>query len=209
MSTERKPKLEVIEPKKDVGDIEALFLDTELGDGITSTTWHNIPVDKPKTYFRVHPDPAYRRRTELYTHKIEGVIGETHYIIAPAMRGVITKARPCTLVVCVYRDGSPRLWPLKFPREGEKDNEGWMTARSAAKVGMERWVTIEWVRRGYLTRDAQPGYAPDPDWSKLPPFDEMIRLAFGVDGIIRDTEHPIYRELFGIAPAHPRGDDDL
>ena len=27
-----------------------------------------------------------------------------------------------------------------------------------------------------MTRDAQPGYAPDPDYSKLPPFNELVRL---------------------------------
>lgn len=51
-----------------------------------------------------------------------------------------------------------------------------------------------------MTRDAQPGYAPDPDFSKLPPFNELVRLAFGEQGIIRDKSHPIYRELYGIRP---------
>jgi hypothetical protein len=95
MSTDRKPKLvDVTAPKKDIEDIEALFLDTALGDGITNNTWHSIPVDKPKTFFRVHPDQGYRRRTEMFKYKVEGVIGETFYIIAPSMRGRIQKARP-------------------------------------------------------------------------------------------------------------------
>ena len=29
-------------------------------------------------------------------------------------------------------------------------------------------------KRSYLTRDALPGYAPDPDWRKLPPFNELV-----------------------------------
>jgi hypothetical protein len=51
-----------------------------------------------------------------------------------------------------------------------------------------------------MTRDALSGYAPDPDYSKLPPFNELVRLGFGEHGIIRDATHPIFRELMG-APA--------
>ena len=51
------------------------------------------------------------------------------------MRGVIDEASPCTIVTVVYRDGTPRLWPIKFPRDGERDNDAWITARSCAKIG--------------------------------------------------------------------------
>ena len=195
-------------PVPDAGDIEALWLDPALGDGIVDVTYHSVPVGKPRDFFRTVLDPAYRRRTEIYVHKPEGAIDEQHYIIAPAMQGRIEEARPCTLVTVVYRDGSPRLWPIKFPKEGERDNNAWTTARAAAKVAMERWVKLIWVKQAYLTRDAQPGYAPDPDFSKLPTFNELVRLGFGDHGIIRDTAHPIYRELFGIRPDKPAGNAD-
>ena len=180
-------KIKLIKPvPDDAADIEELWLDTTLGDGITDTHWHTIPVDKPKNYFRMHPDPAYRRRTEIYTHKPEGVIDVQHYIVGPKLRGRILEAQPCTLVVVVYRDGTPRLWPLKFPRPGDKDNDAWVSARSAARVGLTKWTKLVWVSRAYQTRDAQKGYAPEPDFSKLPPFNEMVKLAFGADGVMRD-----------------------
>lgn len=190
----------------DAADIEALWLDQKLGDGIVDVSYHTVPVGKPRDFFRVVTDRAYRRRTEIYTHKPEGVIDELSYIVAPSMRGQITEAQPCTLVTVVYRDGSPRLWPIKFPRDGERDNEAWTSARSAAKAAMERWVKLVWSRRAYMTRDAQPGYAPEPDFSKLPLFNELVRLAFGDHGIIRDKSHAIYRELYGIKP-ETAGDD--
>jgi hypothetical protein len=197
----------------DATDIESLWLDPALGDGIVNVNYHEIPIGKPKDYFRTHPEPAYRRRTEIYVHKVEGMIDEQWYIIAPSMRGQIEEAQPCTLVTVVYRDGSPRLWPIKLPRDGEKDNAAWESARAAAKIGIDRWTKLIWVRRAYLTREALPGYAPDPDFSKLPSFNELVRLAFGEQGIIRDESHPIYRELFGAAPKKPVDDageiDDL
>ena len=136
------------------------------------------------------------------------MIDEAHYIVAPPMHGKIVEARPCTLVTVVYRDGSPRIWPISFPRAGEKDNDAWISARAAAKIGMEKWTKLVWVRRAYQTREAQPGFAPDPDFSKLPPFNELVQLAFGGSGIIRDETHSIYRDLFGSAPMQPTDDAD-
>ena len=51
-----KPKLEVVDnpqspTPRDALDIEALFQDPALGDGLTDTNWHTIPVDKPKDFF--------------------------------------------------------------------------------------------------------------------------------------------------------------
>jgi hypothetical protein len=207
-----KPKLAVVdEPKlitpEDAKDFDSLWLDPGLGDGIVDVSHHTVPVGKPRDFFRTVPDKLYRRRTQIYVHKAEGVIDEQSYILAPAMHGRIPEARPCTLVTVVYRDGSPRLWPIMFPRDGEKDNEAWVSARAAAKVAMEKWIKLIWVRGAYQTRDALDGYAPDPDFKKLPRFEELVRLGFGEHGVIRNTDHPIYRELFGVAPKSPTADD--
>jgi hypothetical protein len=191
----------------DAQDFESLWLDPGLGDGITDVSYHSVPTGKPRDFFRTHPDIGYRRRSEIYTHKPEGAIDEQHYIIAPEMQGRIPEARLCTIVCVVYRDGSPRLWPIKFPRDGERDNDAWATARAAARTAIDRWTKLVWVRRAYQTRDALPGYAPNPDFTKLPPFNDLVKLAFGEHGVIRDTDHPIYRELFGV-PAQVSGGGD-
>jgi hypothetical protein len=205
----KKPQLKAVPPPppKDAVDIDSLWLDPGLGDGITDTNFHGVTVDKPKDFFRTHPDKGYRRRCEIYTHKIEGVVGEAHYVVGPRMQGRIPEARPCTLACVIYRDGTPRLWPLKLPREGEKDNDAWKAARAAAKTGLTKWIKLFWVSRSYVTRDAPEGYAPDPDWKQLPSFNELVRLAFGEHGIIQDEKHPIYRELFGLKKSDGVEDD--
>ena len=50
--------------KTDTTDIESLWFDPALGDGIVSSTFHIVTVDKPKNFFRTVPDLAYRRRCE-------------------------------------------------------------------------------------------------------------------------------------------------
>jgi hypothetical protein len=192
----------------DAQDFASLWFDPGLGDGITDAHHHSIPVDRPKDFFRVHPNKEFRRKTEVYTHKAEGVVGETHYIIAPSMRGRIGEARPCTIVVAIYRDGTLRLWPIKHPREGERDNEAWITSRNIARRAIDQWVKLLWVNRSFQSRDAQEGYAPDPDWSKLPSFDELVRVAFGAHGVIRDESHQMFKDLFGLPSKKAEGGGD-
>jgi hypothetical protein len=153
-----KPKVKAV--PEDALDVSSLWLDPALGDGLVDVHYHTVPLGKPRDYFRVNPDPAYRRLSEIYVHKIEGQIDEQTFIIAKPMQGVIDEARRCTLVTAVYRDGSPRLWALKLPKDSERDNTAWISARAAARTSMTKWVKLVWQRSSYMTRDAQPGYAP-------------------------------------------------
>jgi hypothetical protein len=188
----------------DAVDIASLWLDPGHGDVLAETHHHSIAVGKPKGFFRVNPDTAYRRICEMYVHKIEGKIDETFYLIAPSMQGVLDEAQKCVLCTVINREGVPRLWALKLPMDG-RDNEAWSSARSAAREAMTTWVKLKWDGRAYLTKAAQPGYAPEPNYSKLPPFDDLVGLAFNKHTIITSTEQPIVRDLLG---AKPEGGDD-
>ena len=70
---------------------------------------------------------------------------------------------------------------------------------------MTAWVRLTWLRGAYQIRPAQPGYAPEPDWSKLPSFDELVKIALGADGIIRDKNHQAFRDVMGM-PKRPVSD---
>jgi len=198
-----------LRPEPDGADLSDLWLDPDLGDGLTDTVFQTIPIGKPKDFFRVHSDPAYRRRADVYNHKVEGMIEEQNYILSRAMSGLLPEARPATIVTCIYRDGSLRLWPLLSPRANEKDNMAWSSARAAAREAMSRWVRIVWVRSSYVIREARPGYAPDNPWAtiKLPTFDEMVLLGYGEKGFMRDRSHEMYLDLMGAAPRSTDDDD--
>ena len=116
------------------------------------------------------------------------------------MKKTLEEAAPYSLVTCIYRDGTPRLWPVRMVRDGERDNEAWISARAAARDGIDKWVKLVWAGGAFTIRVAKPGYAPDPDWTKLPPFEELLVKAFGPKGIIRNTSHPVYRNLIGDKP---------
>jgi hypothetical protein len=197
----------VYKPPADAADLSDLFVDTGQGDPLTETVIHAIPVDKPKDFFRVHPDPAYRKRCFIYTLKIEVQVEEHHYIVAEAMRHLVPEAKLCLLTTCIYRNGAVRLWPLKLPKEGEKDQISWSTARAAAKDALTQWTKLVWVGSKYDTRAAQEGYAGDPDITKLPTFERLVELALGEHGVMRDESHSVYRDHIVGAAKKPSNDD--
>jgi hypothetical protein len=150
--------------------------------------------------FCLHPD-TYNQADPERRKKAWRLI----YLVDKPMSGLIDKARKSVIVTTIYRDGTVRLWPIPSPNPGEKDNQAWSTARMAAKLAMDHWVSLVWKARSYATRQALEGYAPEPDWSAVPPFEDLITLAFGNDGIIRNKTHHIYTEQIG-APS--KSDDD-
>ena len=211
-TAEAAPSLEPkVEPQPeaadDDSDIRELWTDDGLSDPLAVEHIYIIKIGKPKDFFRVDPRPSYRRKCEILIVKSENSVSEQYYIVGPKMQGRIEEARPCTLVTAVDRLCIPRLWPLKAPRDGENDNDAWITERAVAREGLTKWVKLLWRGRAFHSREAEEGYAPDPDFEKLPAFSTLVRTAFGDHGTIRDESHRVYRDLFGKAK-RPGSDAD-
>jgi hypothetical protein len=192
--------------RPDTKDFSSLWIDPGLGDVLARPNVLSIEVGKPKDFFRVCPSLAYRRTAEVLVYKKDGIIETPIYLVDKSMSGLIDKARKLVIVTTIYRDGTVRLWPIPSPNPGEKDNAAWSTARMAAKLAMDHWVSLVWKARSYATRQALEGYAPEPDWNAVPPYEDLIALGFGNDGIIRNKSHHIYTEQIG-APS--KSDDDV
>lgn len=214
MTEERaKLKLEVVKAIEQEVDLDGLWTDPEFNDdGLTSTTSLVIPIGKPRDFFRIHPERSFRRRCEMYKHQPEGVIDAEWFLVDEAMRGTFEEAKPFTLCVCIYRDGALRLWPIRLPSETDRrEVVAWTTARTVARAAIDTWVKLIWRsnNEGYVGREATAGYAPDPAWDRLPTFEEIVVKAFGEKNIIRNTSHPVYRNLIGAPPQKANGGDDL
>src|SRR5262245_35871398 len=92
----------------DTDDIESLWSSPSITDDLAVTALHTVAVGKPKDYFRVIPDRAYRKRCDLYLHKPEDQIEREYYIVAPSMKDRFEGARPCLIVTVINRVGTPK-----------------------------------------------------------------------------------------------------
>ena len=153
------PKLGIVSPSltNDASDIEALWLDPAPGDGLTDTNWHTIPVDKPKDFFRVHPDPDYRRvpKSMPTRPKIE-----TTYYILGGYAGTVEEARPWFSSLASTAMARRAFGQLCFPRgrKGqhslvERQVRGTHCNRQVGETGLD-WALVSDARRaaGIRTR---------------------------------------------------------
>jgi hypothetical protein len=192
-------KLQIV-PPNDLAEIENLWTDPLRGDGITTQGILNIPVGKPPRadFIRAHPGDTHRRNSVCVVVKAKDGYDDTHYLVTPELATKLElDGKPFVLTTLVDREGRLRIWPIRLPAEDERENPWWESGRKAVRRAMETWVRVIPSRGANATIEAEPGYAPDPDWSKVKPFNELVKIAFGEFGIIRDMDHPIVRELYG------------
>jgi hypothetical protein len=195
-------------PPPELVDFESLWIRSDDADPLTTKTLHKIPIGRPKDFFRTVPDPSYRRKAEIYVHKSDNNNDETMYLIGSALRGQIAEAKPFVIVTVVDRLNKPRLYPIRVPDEDGTDYVSWETQRSIAAQAKDKWVRLFYQghAHGYGSRIAEDGYAPEPDFSQLPTYNELINGGFGPTGVMNIKSHPVYRDLFGLVS--PASDDD-
>jgi len=200
---------ESYEPPADAVDLNDVYEDQSEQDDITNETGKVALISKPRGFFMVSPRPEHRRRLSVYTHSVEGKVGKTLYVVTKKMAKEMPEAQPCVIVVIINRQLIPSLWTLNRVDDDGNDYDSWKQKRLIAKQAMVWWRRfVKWTGSGYLTREAPEGYAPVPKWDELPPFDELMARAVGPAGIIRDREHPIYKDVMGLDQKADSPDDD-
>jgi hypothetical protein len=186
-------------------DLAALTIGGDgAGEDLFKTKTLSVPVHKPdKTVFvRVNPDPAYS--ADIWTYTEEDGFEKLSYLVVPSMiqhptlAGLIKHTRVLTVI---DQFGGHFLWPVPVPSTDKRRQGGRRASKSAMAAAADltrEWGRLQWnaPNSGYDVISPRKPIFKDPDWSKLPPFAELMKLGYG-DMVIRDASHDVIERLDG------------
>jgi hypothetical protein len=156
-----------------------------------------IPVRKPsrQTFFRVHPDPAYRDVFPIIDLKDDR---EEYIVVKSLVPELATEIVYKQLVLTITRQGTVFFLPLRLPGPDGKDMEWWRSLREHAGLAQTHWIRVVPNRDlgAYEALQAADNLS-EPEWPELG-FWELIRIAFK-EYLITDLSHPVVRRLRGLA----------
>jgi len=168
------------------------------GDGIRRE-FTQIRIGKPKksSFFRSHADPAYRLPVNIIEYD-SGMMKEEFLVMPTVTEALVEETKPKLLVLCVDKMGTPFLWLA--PRQAEDGFQRtnlWNTsALEALKLSETKWVRMSanMAEGAYTIHTSSSDSAPD--WPDLQ-LNELIKLGFGEERVIRDMNHPVVKRLLG------------
>jgi hypothetical protein len=156
-----------------------------------------VPVRRPnpQDFFRVCPDLSYRLSPAGI---IELKEERETYLVAPTMAKELQgEYAAATLFTAITRQDVLFIWPVKLPGPDGKSNPWHQSAAKAVECATSCWIRMKsnMYLGAYETFEATGNY-PDPDWSMLPPFQELLEIAFR-GRIIGTPDHEVVRRLQG------------
>ncbi len=163
-------------------------------------TQATFPIQKPlkSKYVRVHPGKEYRlARVLTYTDEDTGEI----YYVSPDLElpgSVESRTKLTDLYASQAHDGTNFIWYVHH-----SDTSWFRAAKRAVRAATDNWRRVV-ARKSANTYDLYDpeDTIPEPDWSTLPPFMEMVESGFE-DRLIYSNDHPVLRKLRGM-----RDDDE-
>ena len=194
MTTDPKKKLDPFDPAQ----FRAPNTLDGSGDGIRRE-FTQIRIGKPKksSFFRSHADPAYRLPVNIIEYD-SGMMKEEFLVMPTVTEALVEETKPKLLVLCVDKMGIPFLWLA--PRQAEDGFQRtnlWNTsALEALKLSETKWVRMSanMAEGAYTIHTSSSDSAPD--WPDLQ-LNELIKLGFGEERVIRDMNHPVVKRLLG------------
>lgn len=158
----------------------------------------SVPYRRPskETFFRVHPDPAFRCVGGLIELKDDET--ESYWVdraLWPHLTDEPTFGRR-HVFTCASRQGLVFLWGCRLPGPDGKSPD-WVTIPlEAAKAAESNWVKLYWDQQQRRHRIKVSAHLTDePTWPDLP-FHELLRLAFR-DRVVTTLDHPVLQRLRG------------
>jgi hypothetical protein len=198
-ATSSAPELngEVPKSKPDPFDPENLRINAAAGIEV-ETVLTTILVQKPKRtdFIRVHPDPAYT--VDMYIlERDTGMDRQTYMVLPEVQHLVLEELRLARVIAYINRRGTPFLWPLRLPVEGNDRNRRVAeTALLCAEQAKTLWVRVMWNPdiSGYSMQRAK-GDIGEPQWPDKSMRD-LLEIGFR-HYLIDRPDHPVIRELEG------------
>jgi hypothetical protein len=91
-------------------------------------------------------------------------------------------------------NGTTFIFPVRLAGKDGKWNSWHRSQHDAATLAMEQWIRMLSNKDigGYDIKTS--GRKAEPDWGTLPPFNELLRIAFR-DFKIEVSDHPYVRRL--------------
>jgi hypothetical protein len=157
---------------------------------------NTVPARRPspQDFVRVHPDPTYRENFGMIELKDdrEDYLVLPHLV--PQLPGEIVFK---TIFTAINRQGVVFLWPVRLPSPDDKPNAWWQSAREAAELAMTKWVRMRAnMSLGAYDLFTAESDIPDPEWSELEPFQDLLRIAYR-GRLVVDLDHPVIKRLSG------------
>jgi hypothetical protein len=181
-------------------DPERLARKGNLAGGIiVKRVLAHVPVRKPnkQEYIQAHPDPRYQ---VLPMSIIELAVEREIYCVVPQVAEALPgEIRDVLLKTCVNRQGTVFLWPVPLPSVDGKELAWHVTAREAATRAESAWVRlVPNMNAGSYDIYEATAVTAKPVWPDLPMRD-LLELAFGNGRLINSLEHPVVKQLRGLA----------
>ena len=156
-----------------------------------------VPVRKPsKEWFvRSHPDAAYHINSCVIELKEDS---EVYLVDRPLWDMLAAEATfgPRALITTINKQGVLFLWPIRLPGADGRIDDWNRSALELSQLAAKKWVRVQANRSlgAYDVYEAAGDWG-DPAWD-LPPFPELLRLAFK-DRFIQGMDHPVLKRLRG------------
>lgn len=158
-----------------------------------------IPKRKPdqKSFLRICPNPEYQMTFSVVEFKDDNEIYIVHKSMAhlPILR---TESYLTTLYVGMTKQGALFVWSVRLPDQEGKQMACHKAGHEAAKKCMASWHRIVWDKetKSYNTIPALNNTDfIEPVWNV--PYMDILRTAFGEEGIIDRPDHPAIKKLLG------------
>jgi hypothetical protein len=184
--------------KDDPFDLSKLRLSQEFTKSAgTKKLLTTVPVRKPNRqhFIRTHSSSEYRGTFALIKLSDDR---DAFYLIVPE----IAKKLPgeffmSTVFTAINRQGVVFLWPVRLPAPDGRTLEWHRSEMEAAERAMEGWLRVKANMSLGANEMFEPdGVIPNPDWSDLPSFQELISIGFR-GHLVDRLDHAVVQRLRG------------